>query len=150
LRKSDAKTGETRLADIAEIIDVLNRVPALPSGAYSFVTGLHKDGNSIHGKPFAARLLGSTASDPFDPSVANSKATRVGGFIRTLNRNNAQGQKKIASGINVHDGRIGKNYRDSEGCLTIRPQDWKLFYSALPSPENWVKDKHTGRVVVVR
>lgn len=150
LRKSDAKIGETRLADIADIIDVLNRVPAIPSGSYSFVSGLHKNGNSVHGKPYAARLLGSTASEPYDPSVSNSKAAELGGFIRTLNRNNAQGQRKIASGINIHDGRTSKDYKDSEGCLTIRPQDWKAFYGVLPSPEDWVKGKHTGRVVVVR
>lgn len=150
LRKSDAKIGETRLADIADIIGVLNHVPAIPSGTYSFVSGLHKNGGSVHGKPYAARLLGSTAADPYDPSVSNSKASDVGGFIRTLNRNNAQGQKRIANGINIHDGRNSKDYKDSEGCLTIRPQDWKTFYSALPSPEDWVKGKHTGRLIVVR
>lgn len=150
LRKSGAKLGNTKLADIADIVDVLNRIPAIPSGTYFFVTGLHKQGKSVHGRPYAARLLGSTASNPYDPRIANSKATEVGGFIRTLNRNNAQAQEKFAAGINVHDGRTSEEYKDSEGCLTIRPQDWKAFYSALPSPEEWVKGKHTGRVVVSR
>lgn len=150
LAKSGAKLGETKLADIAGILDVLNHVPAIPSGSYTFVTGLHKQGTSVHGKPYAARLLGATAEKPYDPRDANSKATEVGGFIRTLNKNNVHGQRRIANGINVHDGRTSKDYKDSEGCLTVRPQDWAAFHGALPSPEDWKKEKHTGRLVVIR
>ena len=151
LRDANAKLGETSLADIANITDVLNRVPALRSGDYPFEMGMHKGGQSEHhGHPYVPRLLGGTQEKPYDPADSSSKATATGGFIRTMNKNNAQNQKYLAAGINVHDGRKDRDYKDSEGCLTIRPQDWKGFYRALPSPEDWTKDKHVGVVSVRR
>lgn len=150
LRDSNARLGGTRLADIADILDVLNRVPAIKTGNYPFVMGLHKSGKSKHGHPYAPRLLGGPKGKPFDPTDSNSTATTVGGFIRTLNKNNAQGQSYLADGINVHDGRTNEDYKDSEGCLTIRPQDWKKFYESLSSPEDWIKYNHVGVVSVSR
>ncbi len=151
LRDADAKLGNTNLADIADILDVLNRVPALKSGRYPFVMGLHKGGQSVHGNPHVPRLLGGDRGRPYDPTTDSaSTATTIGGFVRTLNKNNAQDQKNIAAGINVHDGRTSKDYKDSEGCLTIRPQDWKVFHEALPSPSDWVEGKHNGIVSVRR
>lgn len=150
LRNSNAKLGETSLADIADILDVLNRVPAIKSGDYPFVMGLHKGGQSVHGQPYAPRLLGGTQEKPYDPADSTSKAATIGGFIRTLNKNNAQNQKYLAAGINVHDGRNTRDYKDSEGCLTLRPQDWNKFYGALPSPAAWTNDRHIGVVSVRR
>jgi len=150
LRASDLKLGATKLADLADIVDVLNRVPALKSGKYPFAIGVHKGGLSVHGKPYVPRLLGGTLEMPYDPDDHATKATTVGGFIRSLNKNNAHGQQNVAAGINVHDGRRSRDYKDSEGCLTVRPQDWKTFYSALPSPEEWAKSQHVGVVRVSR
>ncbi|MDP3090875.1 MAG: hypothetical protein Q8N04_09370 [Nitrospira sp.] len=153
LRNGNAKLGNTSLADINDILDVLNRVPAIRSGNYPFIMGVHQAGNpdKRHGKPYVPRLLGGTKDNPYDPvDESTSRATVTGGFIRTLNRNNKQGQKTIADGINVHDGRIKKDYKDSEGCLTIRPEDWDSFYGALPSPDEWSKNNHMGIVLVCR
>lgn len=150
LRKSNAKLGATSLADFAEILDVLNRIPAIKSGTYSFVMGVHKKGESVHGKPHVPRLLGGSLDAPYDAAAPNSPQTTIGGFIRTLNKNNAQNQKKVAAGINVHDGRRSKDYKDSEGCLTIRPEDWETFYRALPSPKEWAEGKHVGIVALSR
>lgn len=150
LRDSNVKLGETSLADLAEIIDVLNRVPVIRSGDYPFVMGLHKGGMSYHGKPYVPRLLGGTHESPYDSSDPSSKATFKGGYIRTLNKNNAQNQEKIADGINIHDGRYTKDYKDSEGCLTIHPKDWEKFYRALPTPEDWQNNQHEGVVKVKR
>ena len=151
LGNGNVRLGNTKLADITDLLDVLNRVPVLKSGEYPFVMGVHKGGRSVHGKPHVPRLLGGTQKKPYDLTDPTSKATTPGGFIHTLNKNNAQGQKNVATGINIHDGRKDdKDYKDSEGCLTIRPQDWKGFYGALPSPEDWSKNKHLGVVLVRR
>jgi len=152
LRNGNAKLGNTSLADINDILDVLNRVPVIRSGSYPFIMGVHQAGNPDrrHGKPYVPRLLGGTQEKPYDPTDTTSKATVTGGFIRTLNKNNAQDQKKIAEGINVHDGRRTSDYKDSEGCLTIRPQDWIAFYRTLPSPDEWSKNNHIGVVSVHR
>ncbi|WP_395822322.1 hypothetical protein [Devosia sp.] len=149
-RESGTKLGNTPLADIADIMDVLNRIPAIPSGEYRFVTGLHRNNSGPHGRPYAVRLLGGAEERPFDPAVPKSEATVVGGFIRTLNKNNAQGQRKMANGINVHDGRPSRDYKDSEGCLTIHPDHWSKFIKSLPSPEEWARDKHTGKLILTR
>lgn len=150
LRASRAKLGATALADLADILDVLNRIPVLQSGTYPFVMGIHKSGRSPYGKPYVPRLLGGTADSPYDPAASKGVSSTAGGFIRTLNKNNAQGQRKIANGVNVHNGRSSQDYKDSEGCLTIHPQDWRSFYTVLPSPEDWAKQRHTGAVSVHR
>ena len=150
LRESKARVGGTMLADLADILDVLNRVPVLSGGKYPFVMGIHQGGKSVHGKPYVPRLLGGTKERPYDPVDSASKATTVGGPIKTLNKNNAQHQAFVASGINVHDGRGSDDYKDSEGCLTIRPQDWATFYRSLPSPEDWQKGEHIGAVRIRR
>jgi hypothetical protein len=131
------------------IVDALENVPVLKSGDYAFVMGLHKGGTGPHGHPYVPRLLGGTLATPYDPDNP-IKATILGGFIRSLTKNNAQGQRYLASGINVHDGRLSRAYKDSEGCLTIRPQDWKAFYTALPSPDNWKNGQHVGVVRIKR
>lgn len=150
LREARTKVGSTMLADLADILDVLNRVPVLGGGKYPFAMGIHQGGKSIHGKPYVPRLLGGTKDKPFDPVDSLSKASTVGGHIRTLNKNNAQHQALVAAGINVHDGRKSEDYKDSEGCLTIRPQDWNTFYQSLPSPDDWKKGGHVGVVHIRR
>ncbi len=150
LRQARTKVGGTMLADLADILDVLNRVPVLGGGKYRFAMGIHQGGKSIHGKPYVPRLLGGTKDKPFDPEDSSSKASTVGGHIRTLNKNNAQHQAFVATGINVHDGRRSEDYKDSEGCLTIRPQDWNTFYRSLPSPDDWEKGGHVGVVHIRR
>jgi len=150
LRKAKTQLGTTMLADLAAILDVLNRIPVLREGTYPFAMGLHQGGRSVHGRPYVPRLLGGTKERPYDPVDSASKATTVGGPIKTLNKNNAQHQAFIASGINVHDGRGSDDYKDSEGCLTIRPQDWATFYRSLPSPEDWQKGEHIGAVRIRR
>jgi len=134
---------------VEQLVDVLENLPVLKTGDYAFVTGVHKGGAGVHGHPYVARLLGGTMAAPYDPDIP-IKPTIMGGYIRSLTKNNAQGQRYLASGINVHDGRIGRAYKDSEGCLTIRPQDWRAFYAALPSPKNWQNGHNTGVVRIKR
>ncbi len=150
LRESKARVGGTMLADLADILDVLNRVPVLSGGKYPFVMGIHQGGKSVHGKPYVPRLLGGTKERPYSAGDSSSRASAVGGYIKTLNKNNAQHQAFIATGINVHDGRKSEDYKDSEGCLTIRPQDWNTFYRALPTPGEWKKGRHIGVVHIRR
>lgn len=131
------------------IVAALDDLPVLKSRDYPFVMGVHKGGTGPHGHPYVPRLLGGTFAAPYDPDISVEPSI-LGGFIRSLTKNNAQGQRYLASGINVHDGRVTRVYKDSEGCLTIRPQDWRAFYSALPSPEKWKKGLNVGVVRIKR
>jgi len=148
----DIRIGSTKLADLLEVYDLLNRVPVLPRGIYRFAMGVHKRGESPFGDPYVPRLIGGTMNSPYivDNAFARSYDYEVGGFIKTLNKNNAQGQKKIANGINVHDGGKYMEYKYSEGCLTIHPDYWEQFYTLLPSPEEWKQNDHEGYIVINR
>lgn len=130
-------------------------MPIIPSGTYQFSVGLHKKGNSIHGQPYALRLLGGPIDAPYDATNINYvQKWSVGGFLTTLNKNySTKGSHKgkyLANGINVHDGRKnakGHRYRDSEGCITIHPDHWKKFIGLFPKPGDW---KGVGELVLVR
>lgn len=171
---------ERNLADINDIMRFLSRVPVLWSGTYAFAMGLHQKyrcyeengspkmsgGKRVcaHGYPRVPRLLGGGSQQPFNPRSTQfnlSATTRPlevssgklyqGGWIATINRNNSEGQGRVANGINIHDGRKNDDYRDSEGCLTIAPgKDWETFYDALPSPEQWYAQGHSGFVIIDR
>jgi hypothetical protein len=160
--------GEKNLADLNAVVEFFNQIPILPSGYYRFITGRHKEGDcydtsgplsgkifgkyKCHGVPYVPRLLGGEPTSPYDGRLHRSTGSGwySGGFLRTLNRNKAHSLQTIANGINIHDGRTGKERRDSEGCLTIRPSDWKAFYSQLPTPAEWYSGSHRGEVQIVR
>lgn len=133
----------------------INSLPVLPSGTYCFTMGLHGGGSKYHGHPYVPRLLGGPARQPYDGGgrrIRPASCARLldGGAIRTLNPNAAHDGAHMAAGINIHDGRRTLDYRDSEGCLTIHPDDWGKFYMKLPSPDEWRAQGHTGIVTIRR
>jgi hypothetical protein len=159
-------------ADIADILRVLHEIPVLWSGRYAFRMGIHRALDcyadpaqatipitgpifgkyKCHGVPRVPRLTGNPKlSAPYDArTMAVDQATTTGGYIATINSNQTQSHKHVATGINIHDGRVSLELRDSEGCLTIRPSDWSTFYSALPTPNEWDAAGHTGVVEIER
>jgi len=148
---NDSNSFIANLIAFTQILEVLNAVPVIWSGKYEFVTGLHKGGKSVHGKPFAVRTIGgSTIAKAYDGRTASPKPELVGGFLATINENAAQGMRKVANGINIHDGRISKDYKDSEGCITIHPDHWNRFHNALPKPGDWTSSQHVGKLSVSR
>jgi hypothetical protein len=158
LRKlSDNEPQINAFVDDFNSLTSLNAIPVLRSGAYWFVMGLHKTGGpqEAHGRPKVPRLQGSQLLDKaFAPGQPQAAANQDGGFIATLNANRVHSGKKVAKGINIHDGRIGKAsgkwYRDSEGCLTIHPEDWEVFHTSLPSIAEWKAAPHIGVVRIAR
>jgi hypothetical protein len=127
--------------------------PVFPSGIYAFAMELHQDGAGAHGHPYAPRLLGGTDANPYFPGTPSlePKDLVAGGFLRSITPNVAQGGKRLANGINVHDGRRSStNEKDSEGCLTIDPRDWESFIAKLPSPEEWTRSGAKGNLWIIR
>lgn len=143
------------LQDINAIIKFYASVPVVWSGKYNFVIGLHKNGSSVHGQPYVPRLQGTWNKDtPYNANNTDNTDEQVrnlnGVWLATVNANKAHEMKRVAAGINVHDGRRTKDYRDSEGCLTIHPDDWSTFINILPNIETWKSKGHTGEVIVIR
>jgi hypothetical protein len=143
------------IQDLNKIIRFFVSIPVVWSGKYKFVIGLHKGGNSVHGKPYVPRLKGTWDKDkPYNASSEDNTDDQVkklnGIWLATINENKAHGMRKVAAGINIHDGRRSKDYRDSEGCLTIHPDDWSAFIHTLPTIEDWKSVGHTGEVIVIR
>ena len=56
----------------------------------------------------------------------------------------------ITEGINIHRGRRSRDYKDSEGCLTIHPDDWGCFIRIFPCIKEWNNQGHEGIVEVIR
>jgi hypothetical protein len=130
-------------------------IPVVWSGEYRFRTGRHKadecyepdgrrrktdDRYCPHGHPFVPRLLGGDLGDPYrarESGQTGRKDIYPGGYIETVNPNRAQGDKRVAAGINIHDGRGDElnTYKDSDGCLTIHKDHWTTFYEALRSAQ---------------
>jgi hypothetical protein len=138
-----------------EIIRFMQSVPVVWSGRYKFIIGLHKNGNSVHGHPYVPRLRGTSDEDnPYNATNDNITDDMLYGlngvWVATINENKQHSMKKIAAGINIHDGRRSKDYRDSEGCLTIHPDDWDRFIHKLPNIVSWMDEGHKGEVIVFR
>ena len=143
------------LKDMNEIIRFFASFPVVWSGRYKFVIGLHKNGNSVHGHPYVPRLRGTwDKENPYNATSGNITDETLseldGIWLSTINKNNQHAMKKIAAGINIHDGRRSRDYRDSEGCLTIHPDDWDQFIHKLPNINSWKSEGHTGEVIVIR
>lgn len=143
------------LKDMNKIIRFFASVPVVWSGRYKFIIGLHKNGNSVHGHPYVPRLHGTwDKENPYNATSNNNTDDTLsqlnGVWIATINENKRHSMKKIAAGINIHDGRRSRDYRDSEGCLTIHPDDWNTFIHNLPDIESWKNKGHSGEVIVYR
>ncbi len=50
---------------LAFMYEYVTYTPVLYSGLYKFTIGLHKNGNSVRGKPYVPRLMGNSSDDPF-------------------------------------------------------------------------------------
>ncbi len=142
------------LQNMHDIISHITSIPVLWSGKYKFEIGLHKGGNFFHGQPYVPRIKGTwNKSQPYKYSTDTDDESLMqlnGIWLATINANSAQEMLKVASGINIHDGRRSKDYKDSEGCLTIHPDDWNEFIGALPDIETWKASSHEGVVKIYR
>ena len=142
------------LSSMRGVIDYMVYVPVIWSGKYRFEIGQHKNGNSIHGQPYVLKLKGTRYEN--QPYNAKDKINekdllkKEGTWISTINKNRAQNMNCITSGINIHRGRRSKDYKDSEGCLTIHPDDWGCFIRIFPCIKDWKIRGHEGIVEVIR
>jgi hypothetical protein len=136
--------------DVREIIKYLASVPVIKSGSYEFTMGCHKNGTSVYGHPYAVRIKGGIdEKEPYNGKIDSTNLID-GGIICTINRNSSFKNKCLANGVNIHNGRRQDTYKDSTGCMTIHPDDWEKFYSRLPNPYIWAKEKHKGKLTIDR
>lgn len=160
-----------------DIVDtILAAVPVVQSGTYRFIMGRHQEGRcysdhpldvshspipipgsiqgkyKCHGVPYVPRLLGTNypSERAYDSMTDHWSRAGTGGYVTSINRNKEHDFARVATGINIHDGRRSLDIRDSEGCLTIHPDDWETFYKALPAPNEWYLKEHRGIVEVKR
>ena len=73
-----------------------------------------------------------------------------GYFVPTVNKNPNRSNERKANKIWIHRGRRNGPNRDSEGCLTIHPDDWETFQSYFPSQHEWESTASVGIVYIIR
>ena len=142
------------LLSMHKLINHMVYVPVIWSGKYRFKIGQHQNGISIHGQPYVLRLQGT--GDEYKPYNAKNIIKEKdllkieGNWISTINKNRNQKMNYITEGINIHRGRRSRDYKDSEGCLTIHPDDWGCFIRIFPCIKEWNNQGHEGIVEVIR
>lgn len=108
-------------------------------GTYPLHIGFHKGGGAV--KQTAGAL------------VVKTQGIRAGLLVNARSAVSVESddpKKTTSVGINVHNGFSGP--RESDGCLTLHPDDWsrfiKLFLDAFPNIEDWhAVGNNTGKKV---
>ena len=146
LHNDNSTTGAFELQQIGEGSSV--RGSTLPNPYWYYKD---KSGKSIFqdDKKWPIVAAGIYSFDVIDTTKWNGSYNRAlkinkGYFVPTVNKNPNRSNERKANKIWIHRGRRNGPNRDSEGCLTIHPDDWDTFQSYFPSQHEW---ESTGLVL---